>query len=113
MCEKNKVISANITNVDTIGYKAKQVTFKNVLSGELNSLEAKRTHPKHFTFENSSSPVIQTTSRQGTIYNHNGNNVDIDKELNELAKNQIQYQALVERLSGKFNSLKEVVRGGN
>lgn len=46
-------------------------------------------------------------------YNHNGNSVDIDKEMTELAENQIYYQALVERINGKFNSIKSVLNGGN
>ncbi|MCY8282095.1 flagellar basal body rod protein FlgB, partial [Bacillus inaquosorum] len=47
-----------------------------------------------------------------TSYQQNGNNVDVDKEMTELAQNQINYQALVERMNGKFNSLKTVLTGG-
>jgi flagellar basal-body rod protein FlgB len=30
-----------------------------------------------------------------------------------MAQNQLYYQALVDRMSGKFNSLNTVLRGGN
>jgi flagellar basal-body rod protein FlgB len=30
----------------------------------------------------------------------------------ELAKNQLYYQTLVQRINGKFNSIKMVVKGG-
>ena len=41
-----------------------------------------------------------------------GNSVDIDKEMADLASNQIYYNALTERISGKFSSLQNVIRGG-
>ncbi|MGY0691552.1 flagellar basal body rod protein FlgB [Virgibacillus sp. FSP13] len=111
---KNSTISNNIANVDTPNYKAKDVTFKNVLHKELgNSLAAKRTHPKHLPFDNETlQNSYQVITKGNTMYNHNGNNVDIDKEMAELAENQIHYQALVDRMNGKFRSLQTVIRGG-
>lgn len=47
-----------------------------------------------------------------TRYNHNGNGVDMDKEMADLATNQIYYNALTERINGKFNTLQSVIKGG-
>ncbi|WP_010093435.1 flagellar basal body rod protein FlgB [Ornithinibacillus scapharcae] len=110
---KNQTIASNIANVDTPNYKAKDVVFKDVLQQELSgSLTAKRTHPRHIPFENDQNVSFKTIQRNNTVFNHNGNNVDIDKEMAELAQNQIYYQSLVDRLNGKFNSLQTVIRGG-
>jgi flagellar basal-body rod protein FlgB len=111
---KNQTISNNIANVDTPNYKAQDVAFKDVLNAATKtSFEAKRTHPKHLSFGNANNwSSFQVVTRQNTTYNHNGNNVDIDKEMTDLAKNQIYYQALVDRMSGKFNSLQTVIKGG-
>ncbi|MEH7234779.1 flagellar basal body rod protein FlgB [Bacillus sp. JJ1562] len=112
---RQKVISNNIANVDTPNYKAKDVSFKNLLSNEMNSqLKANRTNEKHLEFTSSkraNGPVIST--KNDTEYNHNGNNVDIDKEMALLAENQIYYNAVTERISGKFNTLTTVIKGGN
>lgn len=109
---KNNVISNDIANVDTPNYKAKKVEFKSVLNEALtNQLETKRTHPKHIPFNNQRTP-FQIVSNHQTMYNHNGNNVDIDKEMSELAKNQIYYRGLVDRINGKFSTLQTVIRGG-
>ncbi|TCT26778.1 flagellar basal-body rod protein FlgB [Melghiribacillus thermohalophilus] len=112
---KNKTISNNIANTDTPNYKAKDVVFKDIFHETLQSpaFEAKRTHPKHIPFSSTSSQSpYSIITRSNTNYNHNGNNVDIDKEMVDLAKNQIYYQALVDRLNGKFGSLQTVIRGG-
>jgi flagellar basal-body rod protein FlgB len=109
---KAKVISQNIANVDTPNYKAKNVSFNEVFSGEkLNSLQAYRTNPRHIEFTSRSHHpgVFNNTNFQ---YRHDGNGVDMDKEQANLAANQIYYNALVDRLNGKFNSLQNVIKGG-
>ncbi|MFZ3576600.1 flagellar basal body rod protein FlgB [Virgibacillus sp. DJP39] len=111
---KNRIISSNIANIDTPNYQSKEVNFKNVLNSAMTStFDAKKTNPKHLSFSNESSNTsYQIRDSKDTMYNHNGNNVDVDKEMAELAKNQIYYQGLVDRLAGKFSSLQTVIRGG-
>lgn len=110
---KNQAISNNIANVDTPHYSAKDVVFKDVLNNELTSSSAaKRTHPKHLPFNETANQSFQMIAETNTMYNHNGNNVDVDKEMAELAKNQIYYRGLVDRLNGKFGNLQTVIRGG-
>lgn len=111
---RNNVIASNIANVDTPNYKAKDVQFKDMLANELSkTTEAKRTDPRHLPFDSDSSTGYRVFKKTGTSYNHNGNNVDIDKEMTELAKNQIYYQGLTDRINGKFKSLQTVLRGGS
>ncbi|MFD2443516.1 flagellar basal body rod protein FlgB [Bacillus sp. CGMCC 1.16607] len=109
---KQKVISQNIANVDTPNYKAMNVSFKNVLQNELQStINAKRTNSRHFDFQ-SQSGQQNFISHNPVQYNHNGNSVDLDKEMADLATNQIYYNALIERINGKFSTLQNVIRGG-
>ncbi|GAF63720.1 flagellar basal body rod protein FlgB [Bacillus sp. TS-2] len=111
---RHRAISENIANVDTPNYKAKKVSFQDVLKKELDSsstLNAYRTHSNHLEFKSSSShpSIIQ----EQTSYTHNGASVDIDQEMAELAKNQIYYNSLIDRMNGSFSNLKMVIRGGS
>ncbi|MBU0443246.1 flagellar basal body rod protein FlgB [Bacillus velezensis] len=108
---KQKVLTNNIANIDTPNYKAKKVSFRNLLDQETSNLEAVKTDYRHVDFTGSGDDY-SIVSSSDTSYQQNGNNVDIDKEMTDLAENQINYQALVERMSGKFNSLKTVLTGG-
>jgi len=111
---KNRIIADNIANVDTPNYKAKKVVFKNVLASTMDkTIQNKRTHSKHFSFRNMVDQSYVVRENTNTMYNHNGNNVDIDQEMAELAKNQIYYQAVVDRLNGKFSIIEKVIRGGS
>ncbi|WP_155010523.1 flagellar basal body rod protein FlgB [Priestia megaterium] len=109
--QKQQTIAQNIANVDTPNYKSKTVSrtseFRDLLH---NELEAYQTDSKHIPFSDSSQRVI--TQQGNTSYQANGNKVDMDKEMADMAENQIYYEALVDRLNGKFNSLQTVIRGG-
>ncbi|WP_019242315.1 MULTISPECIES: flagellar basal body rod protein FlgB [Bacillus] len=109
---KQKVISDNIANSDTPNYKAKDVNFKQVFEGELqSSISAYRTDQRHYEF-NSQKNGTSVYVKNNVSYNHNGNSVDVDKEMSDLATNQIYYNAVTDRINSKFKSLENVIRGG-
>lgn len=111
---KNKTLANNIANVDTPNYKAKDVAFKDILADELNgSTKTKQTQPEHISTDHQLHNKFQSYAKSDVNYNHNGNNVDMDKEMTSLAKNQLYYQSLVERMNDKFHDLQTVVRGGS
>ncbi|MBT2756021.1 flagellar basal body rod protein FlgB [Mesobacillus foraminis] len=109
---KQKVISQNIANVDTPNYKAKDVSFRSSLQMAVNAqFEGRRTDSRHFNFQGNAGSGAAVKIRNAA-YNHNGNGVDMDKEMADLATNQIYYNALTERINGKFNTLQTVIKGG-
>lgn len=109
---KQKVIAQNIANADTPNYKAKDVSFKSALQTAMNNpVEGKRTDDRHIPFSQGKNTAVVTT-RQNTSYNHNGNSVDVDKEMADLATNQIYYNAMTDILNGKFRTLQSVIKGG-
>lgn len=111
---KQKIISQNIANYDTPGYKSKDIVFKQELNHALESqtMKAKRTNLKHIDFKNPSPSSMMITQSNRFTMNNNGNNVDIDKETVDMAKNQLYYHSVVEGLNSEFQKLKLAVRGG-
>ncbi|WP_285766589.1 flagellar basal body rod protein FlgB [Peribacillus sp. SI8-4] len=110
---KQKVISQNIANSDTPNYKAKDVDKTQSFKAELeSSLESYRTDARHFAFTPEGSQATKIVTKKNVQYNNNGNSVDVDKEMTDLAANQIYYNAVSDRLSGKFKSLENVLKGG-
>jgi len=47
----------------------------------------------------------------GGLVRRDGNDVDIDREMSKLARNQIEYQFLARRLSSQFGKLREAITG--
>lgn len=109
---KNKTIAQNIANVDTPNYKTKEVSFKDVFNDAKSAtISANRKDVRHYDFS------IEI-GRNGIYSNENfrtrpnGNAVNMDAEQAKLAENTIYYNALIERINGKFNTLNTVVKGG-
>ncbi|CAH0214589.1 Flagellar basal body rod protein FlgB [Peribacillus sp. Bi96] len=110
---KQRVISQNIANSDTPNYKAKEVDKTQSFKAELkSSVESYRTDERHFNFKSEGSHSSHIVTKKNVQYNNNGNSVDVDKEMTDLAANQIYFNAVSDRLSGKFQSLENVIRGG-
>jgi len=109
---KGKTLAQNIANIDTPNYKAKDVSFKEVFSEvKAKNLGAYQTDARHIDFKSRSiHPGVFSYSN--FRYRHDGNGVDMDKEQASLAANQIYYNAVVDRLNGKFSTLQNVIKGG-
>ena len=103
---RETLISNNIANVDTPGYKRQDIDFASVLEQELGrskyeSLDSKidNIHVSHLN------PQTYTDSASYS-YRIDDNNVDIDTENVELASEQIRYQAWETAVNGEFQLLK-------
>jgi flagellar basal-body rod protein FlgB len=106
---KNKVISKNIANIGTENYKRQDVNFKEVL----NSVgEMKATNSKHLKLPEISQDNFEI-SKDKSLENTSGiNNVDIDKEMSELATNSIQFRFASRKIGDYYRGLQNVIKGG-
>ncbi|MDI6799981.1 MAG: flagellar basal body rod protein FlgB [Actinomycetota bacterium] len=115
--KRQEVISNNIANVNTPGFKKSDVVFEDALKGAIasssGSKKLTRTDPKHMAGA-ASSPAGEVTVKEFTINETsmalNGNNVDIDDEMSKLAKNGLYYTALSDLMKRRFESLKSVLK---
>jgi flagellar basal-body rod protein FlgB len=111
---RNDVISQNIANTDTPGYKAKDLKFFDVMNEYLGSgkkLPLARTDEKHLP------PMDMTLDPTSFIYDQNnpsvrndGNDVNQDYEMSQMAENSVRYQMLSQMTAGKFTKLKEIIQ---
>ncbi|WP_050614771.1 flagellar basal body rod protein FlgB [Bacillus testis] len=109
---KQKVISDNLANADTPNFKAKSVSFKKMLDTEMDSFSTNKSDARHFDLSNDGQSMPGVYVKGNISYNNNGNSVDADKEMSDMAENQIYYNALIDRMNGKLKSLENVIRGG-
>lgn len=107
---RQEMISSNLSNVNTPGYKAKRVEFEDVLKQTMDGSAMKSTHPNHFGVSDLSSVTPQVKEQTGNRVSEDGNNVAIDTEMAELSANAIYYQALTTQLSNHYGSIRSVLR---
>lgn len=110
-----RVIANNVANVNTPGFKKSFVSFQDQLR---RALDAKApamttTSPRHFGGKKDIAGVSPMVVRErDTVMRYGQNNVDIDQEMVNLAANEIMYDFSANRLSGKFNTMSYVIKGG-
>src|SRR5205814_7866895 len=107
---RHNVLSANIANVDTPGYTAKDVDFKAAMaaaeqSGSAESMTLAATDESHLgagaaasiSTHSAEMPLVDAT---GSAPGLDGNKVDLDRTMVALAENGLQYGASA-RAAGK------------
>ena len=111
---KNEAISNNLANVNTPGYKRQVVNFENILKDHLNlgdEVAMSRTHEGHMSTSGPGGLDARVEEVKNTSFRTDQNNVNVDVEMSELAKNQIKYSALTEQLNGQLTRLKLSIKG--
>jgi flagellar basal-body rod protein FlgB len=119
---QHRVLSNNLANVDTPGFKRSEVVFQERLKAALDSrenasgnLEAFLTNPKHISFDDSVmasevKPSVVTENR--TSLRNDGNNVDIDVEMAKLSENAVFYNATAQIVSQRYAQILAAIREG-
>jgi len=118
----HEVISHNIANVETPGFKRSEVIFQERLAAALaaaqdadRNLKGAVTDPRHFSIGEVPSPENVEPSvvvRAETSLRPDGNNVDIDSEMVKLAENTLLYQALAQLIKTKIAGIRSAINEG-
>ena len=102
-----KLISSNLANINTPGYRAKELSFENTLRQSLEEqvLQMVRSNSNHMEpdepLQAMRSPEVVETGP-----------VDLDTQMVALSKNSIEYQHMVGILNKKFTMLKSAITEG-
>lgn len=97
------LLTNNIANSETVGYKRQDVQFQDILTKEI---EAKGIDGIDI---NQLEPVVYTDNASYS-QRLDGNNVDIDKEMGELSKEKLRYDTLIARTSAQINRYKYILQ---
>jgi len=92
---RNRAISHNIANANTVGYQRKEVHFEEQVKAALRlKVDGERTNEQHFEIgKEAAIKKVKAFALEANDPTLPGeiNNVDIDLEMSKLAENQIQY----------------------
>lgn len=98
--QTHRVVSQNIANVNTPGYRAQELSFddymKTVKSGETN---------RGFVDE------LPVQFVEGLNERTDGNNVNMDHEVANLKKNALMFQSYSQLLAAKMSTMRKAIQG--
>ncbi len=100
--QRHKVIVSNVTNIDVPQYRAKELNFPGALDDALGGGKGlARTDGRHLAGSagTGNHEVVDTAER-----------VKLDREMGNLAENQLMYSMTIEMLARKFRGLSTVLK---
>lgn len=115
---RNQVLSSNIANADTPGYKARDMDFDMALKhAQGDSLRMFATNDMHLGAGRGpgTSPTTadQLKYRIPTQPTLDGNTVEADVEQTAFAENALMYRASLAFLDGQIRSIRYALKGGD
>ncbi|AGL01662.1 flagellar basal body rod protein FlgB [Desulfoscipio gibsoniae] len=103
---RQRVIANNIANFNTPGFKKSEVSFQQQLKKALDDSHVKQNN----NLAELTPKIVQV---KNTAMKADGNNVDIDQEMVNLATNTLLYRLATRVKSDKGNILSYVIKGGS
>ncbi len=108
---RQEVISGNLANIDTPGYRPKDIDFEKELQRAMDTTytRVRRTNPSHLSgdsgiMKEDFNPKMMITESKTTELN-------IDSEMAKMAQNNLLYEATARLLSNRLLALKTVIDG--
>lgn len=90
--QRATVIASNMANVDTPGYRTKDIDFQHEMARAMSAPEG-------------SSPQVAVKDVSGLLERPDGNNVNVDRESLNLSETQLQYQMGTQLVKDRFHEL--------
>lgn len=115
--EKHKVSASNIANLNTPNYKTKELVFEDELqkASTKNDLQMVKTHHNHINTlidePKDNGPKLREVS--GLVEQNDGNNVSLDKEVGDMAKNSVIFDAISNAIKKDSRLFKSVIEASS
>jgi flagellar basal-body rod protein FlgB len=114
---KQNTIASNLVNANTPGFRALGYSFENQLQaavGNDGGMPMKSSNSKHMKAGGLAAEDVKPDVfvKPTESIGNDGNTVDVDAEMAELAETQIMYKATVELLNRRFAMMKYGINGG-
>jgi flagellar basal-body rod protein FlgB len=98
---RHRVISQNIANVNTPGYRRQEVAFEEALAGHLRDGDAR----------GALAVRPQVVTSQSSAQRTDGNGVTLEQEMTDLNKNALLHNAAAQILSTRLAMLRSAITG--
>ena len=114
LSERQQVVSSNLANIDTPGYKTMDISFHATMQELLsdNSTSLRTSLPEHKESWILGAPLNQVFAVEGLPSRADGNNVDLDKEMMKLSETSFGYSLMSQILRGKFRVIAGSINEG-
>jgi flagellar basal-body rod protein FlgB len=114
LSQRQQIVTSNLANIDTPGYKSKDISFHATMQDLLseNSVKMQTTHPEHSQGMIQVFPQTQVFEVQGLPSRQDQNNVDLDTEMLKLSETSFAYSLITQMVRSKFGMIATAINEG-
>ena len=109
--KRMELLSANIANSDTPGYKARDIDFQAAMRQAGSDTGLRRTNSRHMTGRGVDADGVQAMYRVPSQSSLDGNTVESQREHAALMDNAVRFQASLNMLDSRIKGLRIAIRG--
>jgi flagellar basal-body rod protein FlgB len=106
LAARQRAIANNVANVDTPGFKASEVRFEDALRSAITRGTGATVNQASLNAAASRSTLVDATTSRA-----DGNNVDIDREMELLGEANLNYSAMTQLMATRLGILRNVING--
>lgn len=111
---RQELISSNVANANTPGFKAKKMDFEEALARALDvdgQMGMNTTDGRHHDVGNGGFNNLEPEiyDNPNGVVSENGNTVDVEAEMAQMAENKLMYDALVQLINKKMGIMKYAI----
>lgn len=109
---RQQVLASNIANSDTPGYKAMDIDIADVVAQSSAVAQSLSTSSSRHFVSGTDRSLVQFAPKYRTSYQASldGNTVEMDIERQKFSENALMYQFSLDRVSGEFKHMQEMLR---
>lgn len=111
---RQELISSNVANANTPGYKAKKMDFEEALARALDvdgQMQMNVNDERHHNVGNGGFNNLEPEiyDDPNGVVSENGNTVDVEAEMAKMAENKLMYDSLVQLINKKMGIMKYAI----
>jgi flagellar basal-body rod protein FlgB len=111
---RQELISSNVANANTPGFKAKKMDFEEALARALDvdgQMQMNVSDGRHHNVGNGGFNNLEPEiyDDPNGVVSENGNTVDVEAEMSRMAENKLMYDALVQLINKKMGIMKYAI----
>ena len=115
---QHRVLASNIANMDTPNYKAVELAVAEEMNRNQDhdsGIRLVRTQTGHLPIKRNPTDSVKLKTAKPPEFSlrGDGNTVDLDRTMGQMAENTLLYKSAAQIISQKFNGLKKAISGGS
>ena len=110
---RHNVLAGNVANLDTPGYRVRDLSVETFQDRLKEAIEAKNLPPRSrspgMVFGESNEPMQAVRESMKSILYHDDSNVALDQQVNEILKNQAMHNMAIAVMNSQFRLLQAAI----